>query len=111
MAAVASVTRRVRWQGVRGDGRLVACRASATQPARPHGGAQQAEIGGFRLSGPARPDAELQLVRDRGRVEVLVDGRTVLGMRDDVVGAPVDIGLVAVGGRTTCDFDDVVVRS
>jgi len=49
MAAVASLTRRVRWQGVRREGRLAACRASATQPARPDGEAQQAEIGGSGL--------------------------------------------------------------
>src|SRR5690606_9217505 len=50
IGGVASVTRWVWWEGVRREGRLEACRASATQPTRPDGGAQQPGIGGSGLS-------------------------------------------------------------
>jgi hypothetical protein len=53
----------------------------------------------------------LALVRDRGRSAVLVDGSAVLTVRDDAVGSPVDVGLVAVGGGSTCAFDRLAVRS
>ncbi|MDF1603968.1 hypothetical protein PZ894_10385 [Nocardioides sp. YIM 152315] len=50
IVGVASVTRRVRWQGVRREGIPGVFRAAATQPACPDGGAQQARIGERRLS-------------------------------------------------------------
>ena len=46
----ASVIRRVRWQGARRAGRLGVFQASATPPACPDGGAQQAASGGSGLS-------------------------------------------------------------
>ncbi len=70
-----------------------------------------AAYGFLSFDGASGPDAELALVRDRGRVEIRVGAATVFTMRDDVVDDPLDIGLVAVGGGTTCDFDDLVVRS
>jgi hypothetical protein len=68
-------------------------------------------VGSLSFDAPGVVGHDLALVRDRGRSAVLVDGSPVLAVRDDAVGTPVDVGLVAVGGGTTCDFDRLAVRS
>jgi hypothetical protein len=40
----------------------------------------------------------------------LTPSRT-LAVRDDAIGTPVDVGLVAVGGGSTCALDRLAVRS
>ena len=68
-------------------------------------------VGTLSFDSPGVVGHDLALVRDRGRSAVLVDGSAVVAVRDDAIGTPVDVGLVAVGGGSTCAFDRLAVRS